>query len=201
MAAKEQLKNIWTAAGERALHCELLDSGVDPNIQDDFGYTPIAAAVSYNFLSIVNLLLSRGAYVNIVDIEGDTPLFVAETVEAVQLLLEYGADPKHINYEGRTAASVAYEEGWYEVAALLREVTGEAEPEDVDEEDGDYSFPEVESSDNPEFAEKFDRLMRASEEDGINRDDELRGLVAGLALGEFGRGVPMGKEGPGDGSM
>lgn len=130
---------------------------------------------------MINLLLSRGADVNIIDFEGETPLYVAETVEVAQLLLSHGADASHRNNEGRTAASIAYEEGWMGVADLLRNVTGEIQPE-YEEEEEDYSH--LETSANSEFVEKIDRLMKATEEDGVNRDDELVSMMKTLIMGD-----------------
>jgi ankyrin repeat protein len=46
---------------------------------------------------LIEYLLGKGANVNIQDPDGDTPLFVCETVEMAELLIAKGADPKHIN--------------------------------------------------------------------------------------------------------
>ncbi|CAG8444736.1 3448_t:CDS:2 [Ambispora leptoticha] len=122
--------NIWIAAGDGKIERvqELISRGVSPNAKDQNGYTPLAAAVSYNHLEIIELLISNGADVNVRDNEGDTPLCVAETVEVVQLLLRHGADPFIRNVEGKTPAQVAFEEEWFDVAHLLRSITGEPEP-------------------------------------------------------------------------
>ncbi|KAG9288741.1 hypothetical protein G9A89_019102 [Geosiphon pyriformis] len=124
-------KNIWIAAGDGDLERvqELLTEGISPNAQDENGYTPLAAAVSYKHYTIIELLISHGADVNIRDFEGDTPLHVAETVEIAELLLDHGADPFITNFEGKTPAQVAFQEDCPEVACLLRSKTGEPEPE------------------------------------------------------------------------
>ncbi|CAG8516038.1 9201_t:CDS:2 [Ambispora gerdemannii] len=153
MKPTETSKNIWIAAGDgeiervqefreckyksivkgdklwftfrEILITELISRGISPNEKDQNGYTPLAAAVSYNHIAIIELLISNGADVNIRDNEGDTPLCVAETVEAAQLLLQHGADPFIRNTEGKTPAQVAFEEEWLDVAHLLRSITGE----------------------------------------------------------------------------
>lgn len=60
---------------------------------------------------------------NITDEDGETPLFVVETVEAAQTLLEeLGADPKIRNDEGLTAEEKIQTEGDYTtIAEFLRE--------------------------------------------------------------------------------
>ena len=65
------------------------------------------AAVSYNHLSLLrSLAKNHGGDVNIQDAEGDTPLFVVETVEAARVLVEeLGADADHRNSNGLTVYS------------------------------------------------------------------------------------------------
>jgi len=125
------MSNIWVAAanGDIQRVTELIRSGMSPNSKDSNGYTPLAAASSYNHLDLIEVLISEGADVNIRDNENDTPLYVAENVEVAQKLLCHGADPFVKNSEGKTPAQVAYEEEWFEVAELYRSITGEQIPE------------------------------------------------------------------------
>lgn len=46
---------------------------------------------------MIEYLLGKGADVNIQDPEGDSPLFVCETVDIAKMLVEAGADAKHVN--------------------------------------------------------------------------------------------------------
>ncbi|KAI9254646.1 ankyrin repeat-containing domain protein [Sporodiniella umbellata] len=119
--------NLWVAAGDGQLERvkELVEEGIDVNSPDQFGYTAMHAAVSYNQLEVVKYLIEKGADVNIEDLEKDTPLFVTETVEMARTLLDQGADPEHVNEEGLTAAATALLEGWTEVAELLASITNE----------------------------------------------------------------------------
>ncbi|RHZ77013.1 hypothetical protein Glove_186g137 [Diversispora epigaea] len=123
--------NIWITAGDGDIDRvkEILNTGISPDIQDQNGYTPLAAAVSYNRIELVEFLLTCGANVNLCDNDGDSPLFLAETVEMVQKLLDNGADPYIANIEGKTPAQVIFEEGWLDVAEFLRSITGESIPE------------------------------------------------------------------------
>jgi len=52
-------------------------------------------------------LIRSGANVNITDPDGDSPLFVCEDVESVKVLIEAGADPKHVNESGMTVSCLA----------------------------------------------------------------------------------------------
>ncbi|KAF8476830.1 ankyrin repeat-containing domain protein, partial [Kalaharituber pfeilii] len=120
--------NIWIAAaeGNEASVVEFLSR--DPsavNALDENGYTPLHAAASYSHASLLKkLVLEHGGNVNLQDLEGDTPLFVAETVQIAKVLVEeLNADPNHRNSSGLTATDVIEEDGDFPlVAAYLRSV-------------------------------------------------------------------------------
>ena len=86
-------ENIWIASsdGDVKRVMELLESGVSVNAQDEQGYSPLHAAVSYGHIELITLLLDRGAAIDLKDAEGDVPLLVCEEVEALELLLSRGA--------------------------------------------------------------------------------------------------------------
>ncbi|MCJ1227132.1 hypothetical protein MMC12_003787 [Toensbergia leucococca] len=92
--------------------------------QDAHGYSLLHAAVSYNHISLLRTLVREfHVSVNIKDEDGETPLFVAETVEAAQVLIEeLGVDTTIRNAEGITAEEKILGEGDYPtVAAYMRE--------------------------------------------------------------------------------
>lgn len=60
------------------------------------------AAASYAHLELLAYLISVGGDINLVDDEGETPLFTAETIEAAQWLVENGAEVGWTNTEGQT---------------------------------------------------------------------------------------------------
>lgn len=66
--------------------------------------TPIHAAASYNHIPLLRALVrEHGGDANVTDHDGDTPLFVAETVETARCLVEeLGADVDHRNESGLT---------------------------------------------------------------------------------------------------
>jgi uncharacterized protein len=60
----------------------------------------MAAAASYGRIEVIQLLLEHGADINIRDNDGDTPLYVVETIQVAQYLLEHGALLDTVNEEG-----------------------------------------------------------------------------------------------------
>ena len=63
-----ELENIWTAASDGDVDRvkELIEiEGVNPNAQDENGYSPLHAASSYGEIETLEYLLSIGADVNI----------------------------------------------------------------------------------------------------------------------------------------
>jgi uncharacterized protein len=71
---------------------------------DDHGYSLLHAACSYNQLSLMRALVEQyGVETSIVDEDGDTPLFFAETEAAARCLVDLGADISLTNDENQTA--------------------------------------------------------------------------------------------------
>ena len=92
--------------------------------QDEHGYSILHAAASYNHLDLLRTVVSElQVDPNIKDEDGETPLFVVETVEAAQILIdELGADPQIRNHEGMTAEEKIQAEGdFVTIADFLRE--------------------------------------------------------------------------------
>jgi len=91
----------------------VVDCGIDPNIQDDSGETPLHYAAGGGHPDVVKLLLERGADPNVKDYNGRTPLHIAAEnchvhevkvllVDVARVLLDYGADPTIRDNKGRT---------------------------------------------------------------------------------------------------
>jgi hypothetical protein len=82
--------------------------------RDAHGYSLVHAAASYNQLSVLRELVQKyNAHVNILDEDGETPLFAAEKVDVAKCLVEeLGADVDIRNEEGKTAEEkIGEEEG------------------------------------------------------------------------------------------
>lgn len=96
--------NIWVACsdGDLSRVKQLLLEGCDVNAQDDSGYSPIHASVSYNHLDLVKFLLEQGASLKLQDEDGDFPLHVCETIPMFDLLVAAGADPMTVNFLGES---------------------------------------------------------------------------------------------------
>ena len=140
-------ENVWTAASDGDLdavrrYIETL--GVDPNIKDDYGYTPLAAAVSYNHTPLIQYLLDKGADVNVVDGDGETPLFYCESKEIAELLVSQGANIHVLNHENMSILDRAEEEAgsqptdlteYYLSLGIERRCSFDGEEEEEDDDD------------------------------------------------------------------
>jgi len=95
--------------------------------RDEDGWTPLlAASIGNNFKDgpVLRLLLEHGADINVQHRDSRTPLHVASTegaLEVVRLLLEQGADIEAKDDGGKTPLQVATDLRRDEVVKLLRE--------------------------------------------------------------------------------
>lgn len=106
--------------GDLALTRQLLDRGAKVNRD---GWTPLHYAASGPEPKVVALLLDRGASIDAPSPNGTTPLMMAArygTIDAADLLLQRGADPKLKNQRDLTAADFAESVGRDPLAQRLR---------------------------------------------------------------------------------
>ena len=106
---------------------DLLESGADPNFQeDDMGETALMIASREKWLPIVELLLDIGANPNLKDNEGNTALMYTAVynsnihLKIIRLLLNSGANPLIKNNYGETAYDSALLFGYIENAKLIK---------------------------------------------------------------------------------
>ncbi|KAL2262957.1 hypothetical protein VTK26DRAFT_8814 [Humicola hyalothermophila] len=95
--------------------------------QDEHGYSLIHAAASYNHLDLLRALVREfKTPVDLKDEDGETALFVVETVEAARVLVEeLGLDTELQNSEGQTALEKIEIEGDYpKIAEYLQTLKG-----------------------------------------------------------------------------
>ncbi len=89
---------------------KFLEQGMDPNVRDGLGKTPLHYAAMYGYRDIAELLLDHGADPNARDWGGQTPLHWAVGnghVSVIELLLERGADPNARDANGNTPLHIA----------------------------------------------------------------------------------------------
>ena len=99
----------------------LLYAGVDPNEKNDEGTAPLVAAANSD-PKITEMLLKRNAKVNEPSKDSVTPLMAAAragNLEAVTLLLEYGANPNAEDNKGKTALNYAAENKNHDIVLKL----------------------------------------------------------------------------------
>ena len=102
----------------------LLAAGAEVDAVDQGGYTALLLAASNNHTEVIEQLLAQGAMIDAQEqTQGYTPLIWAAHRghrEAVELLLAQGADATLPDFEGKTAAGHAREQGYAAILALLR---------------------------------------------------------------------------------
>lgn len=87
----------------QALVNQYLDSGIDVNAMDEYGFTPLIETAIVNDIALTHLLLDKGANVNDKDMVGGTALHWAvenNNLAMTRLLLARGADPNAYNNNG-----------------------------------------------------------------------------------------------------
>ena len=122
----------WATMNERDTTVKLLlDGGADPDIRDFRGMPPLMRAVETCNISIIGLLLEKGANVDAPWLLSSTPLHIAavkrgsKAPRIVQMLLRAGADLNKENFDGLTPLQLASREGISEVQKLLEDAVAE----------------------------------------------------------------------------
>ena len=174
--------------------------------QDDHLYSLMHAAASYNHLDLLRILVNEfGVNVDLEDEDGETALFVTETVEAAKLLVEeLQADITIRNNEGKTARERVVEEGDFpEVAVYLRvkelevQVNGSSNdaatngvhpppplPEGVSVNIGSIAPEEVGEVVDTDFRRRIEELAAREDFQSEEGQQQLRALVTEALRGE-----------------
>ncbi len=100
----------------------ILSSGVDINVKNRQGWTPLHTAVDKQQKDIVQLLLDKNANVNLTDNNGETSINFAVKSgqkDIVETLIAKGADLNITNARFENALSLAKKGGHTEIAELL----------------------------------------------------------------------------------
>jgi ankyrin repeat protein/L-ascorbate metabolism protein UlaG (beta-lactamase superfamily) len=132
-ASRRNLTRTGYALHRAAVHRQtaiaefLLATGVEPDVRDARGQTPLHYAALGGAVDAARLLLGKGADVNARDAAGVSPLHVASSrgrLEIVTLLLERKADVHALDREGRTPFTLAAAHGYTEIAGALSAAGG-----------------------------------------------------------------------------
>lgn len=176
----------------------------DPSLaagQDEHGYSLVHATASYNHYGLLRTLIREfNVPVDLKDEDGETALFVVETVEAARILVEeLGLDVKIRNDEGQTAVEKIEAEGDFpEVAEYLQNweekgaatsngangINGTAAPV----QNGSSASSSAEAADLPPVPEGLQvtigTMNEAEAEGGPQPDPEFRRRIEELAARE-----------------
>ncbi|KOS22547.1 Ankyrin repeat-containing protein [Escovopsis weberi] len=160
--------------------------------QDEHGYSLVHAAASYNHLDLLRTLIQEFKVdVSIKDEDDETALFVVETPEAAQALIELGVDVNHRGEGGLTAREkleadaefpevVAYLNS-IEPTTILKDSAAEAisqAPEGMKITVGTMNETEdIPSEVDPEFRRRIEELAQRSDFDTPEGQADLRKLV------------------------
>ena len=189
----------------------------DPSLasaQDDHGYSLMHAAASYNHLDLLRALVNElHVNVDLKDEDGETALFVAETMDCAKVLVEeLHADITVRGDEGKTARERIEEDGDFpEVAVYLRikELEGSGArvngvsapianatngvhapplPEGVQVNIGTM-VPEEEAGEvvDPEFRRRIEELAQREDFQGEDGQNALRELITEAIRGQVGQ--------------
>ncbi|KAK3905679.1 hypothetical protein C8A05DRAFT_41414 [Staphylotrichum tortipilum] len=180
---------LLAADNPQALLPLLAENPALASIQDEHGYSLIHAAASYNHLDLLRALVRDfHAPVDLKDEDGETALFVVETVEAARVLVEeLKLDAGLLNHRNWMAREkIEYEEEWPAVVAYLRglEEPGPSAPNGVaadaaEEEGGDAELPGL-----PEGLRVTMGTMNEAEAGEQQPDPEFRRRIEELAARE-----------------
>jgi len=106
-AGKKEL--LWAVeCGEKEKIKELLILGIDINIKNKYGKTPLHLAISKRNIYTAKLLIDNGADINAKDNLGKTPFHHAYNEESICLLVNTGADINAKDNNGYTRLDYTY---------------------------------------------------------------------------------------------
>ncbi|OCF54146.1 hypothetical protein L486_08342 [Kwoniella mangroviensis CBS 10435] len=208
-------KNLWVAASDGDLERVqylIENEGFTPNDKDANSYTPMHAAASYAHLELLNYLLSKGGNINIPDDDGETPLFVVETLEAARFLVENGAEVGWKNEDGLTAIDQLQEDHPEIASYLLTQLPADQQPavaavggdQEVIGESGisQLALENFTSEQSDQLMQEAQRIMEQCAETGEDPDEKLRELVEGIVKSglDFAKNAKSQVEG-GDGEV
>ncbi|KZT22368.1 ankyrin [Neolentinus lepideus HHB14362 ss-1] len=195
------VKNIWVAAGDGDLERVRVRSfsyaaALSPNVADPNSYTPMHAAASYGNIDILTYLLSRGGDVNVVDDDGDTPLYTVENMETARFLVEHGAIVVRTNSEGVSPIDYLAED-FPEVSAYLQSLTTTTECPDASASSSQQPSQHAQNLASENLTSSLlvsaHEIMQRAEAEGRDPEEELRRVVGQTVLEGMATGYGLGQ--------
>ncbi|EGS21618.1 ankyrin repeat-containing protein [Thermochaetoides thermophila DSM 1495] len=172
--------------------------------QDEHGYSLVHAAASYNHLDLLRQLIREFKVpVDLKDEDGETALFVVETVDAARVLVEeLGLDPKIQNDEGQTAREKFEADGDFPaVTQYLQNLESDSLTNNGITDHGEAIPPlpegfkvtvgtmdeseDAELPPDPEFRRRIEELAAREDFQSPEGQAELRRLVEEAIRGQF----------------
>ena len=120
------LLHISIIVGDKELALRLIQMGAESNLPNWQNETPVFMAANWSRNDVLEkLLLNKGDPNHQINTTSlfNTPLLIAATngnKKGVQLLLEYGANPRLASPKGKTALDIAKDDGYNEIVELLK---------------------------------------------------------------------------------
>lgn len=166
-------------AGHAEIVATLLAAGADAQARDDVGRTPLLDAAQGGSLATIDRLAEAHADIAAADNEGRNALLCASASEQVtpalvRRLLELGADPNHLDRDGKRAIDRAAESGRWAIVTALD--PGYALPNNVGHSDDEGAPP-----DRAPFALLHEALHEGRDEG----NDALARLLSAAELGSL----------------
>jgi len=101
----------------------LLYFGANPNISDENGVTPLHVACSLGIIPLVDLLIDNGAWINVRDGDGETPIFYAlrdgKNLIVERLVMDFGVNLEEANEDGETPLDLCKSIGDQDMEKLI----------------------------------------------------------------------------------
>lgn len=116
---------------------DLINNGADVNyVSRDEGKTPLHLASEIGYLAdVVNELITKGANVNALTVNGETPLYIAScsnNIDIVKTLLNNNADVNIATNKGSTPIKAAYNNMYFDLANFLLQNGATADEETME---------------------------------------------------------------------
>ncbi|MEJ2702644.1 MAG: ankyrin repeat domain-containing protein, partial [Sedimentisphaerales bacterium] len=118
MPQTNSLCNV-AGTGNLAEAKSLIDKGVDVNAKDWLGWAPLHYAARQNDKDMIQLLVSRGAKVNVHNREGLAPLHLTTDRDCAELLIAQSADVNIKDNDGWVPLLYAARDGRQDIAEIL----------------------------------------------------------------------------------